>query len=292
MKWRRLGYWLLVPLFVVSLIMFLWRWPQPRAVAYRLYREQGRERTLNQVAAYDRVRSDRFELYYTEPDKDVANLVLETAESIYDDVVEQIGFRPPGRVPLILHHTRSELRDAFGWGNGESALGVYWHGTIRLLSPNAWLDYADKTRQKRAFQKLNPIAHELTHYVLDYLTSGNYPRWFTEGLAQFVEHNVTGFLWIEPASSLDRELYTLADLRDRFDNLENQPLAYRQSYLLVRYMVETYGEDRLAHLIHLLGQGTPFDQAVEQAYKTSMPQIYAGWKTWVAENMERLERER
>lgn len=293
MTWKRLGYWLLVPLSVLSLLAFLWRsWPQPRAAAYRLYREQGRERTLGQVAEYKRARSERFELYYTDADQDVTDLVLQTAEEVYDEVVEQLGHRPAGRVPVILYHTRTDLREAFGWGNGESALGVYWHGTIRLLSPDAWLDYKEKSKQARAFQKLNPIAHELTHYVLDYLTSGNYPRWFTEGLAQRVERKVTGFLWIEASSSLDQELYSLGDLRDRFDTLKNQPLAYRQSYLLVEYMVEEYGEEQLTRLIHLLAEGTLFDQAVERAYGTSMEQIYTGWKSWVAENQERLERER
>lgn len=292
MNWKRLGYWFLVPLSVLSVLTALWRtFPQPKAVAYRLYREQGRERTLDQLAAYERAQSDRFELYYTEEDRNVTGLVLETAESVYEEVVEQMGFRPSGRVPIILYHTRGELREAFGWGNGESALGVYWHGTIRLLSPNAWLDYKDKAKQEKAFKRLNPIAHELTHYLLDYLTSGNYQRWFTEGLAQRVEHRVTGFLWIESSSSLDQELYSMADLRDRFDGLENQPLAYRQSYLLVEYMVETYGEERLEQLISTLGEGVPFDRAVDQTYGKSMEQIYKDWKTWVADNLDRLERE-
>lgn len=293
MNWRRWGYWLLVPLSVLSLATFLWRtWPQPRTVAYRLYREQGRERTLEQVASYERQRSDHFELYYTESDRDVADLVLETAESVYDEVVEQMGFQPAGRVPVILYPNRHELRQAFGWGRGESALGVYWHGTIRLLSPNAWLNRTDKNKQGKAFQKQNPIAHELTHYLLDYMTSGNYTRWFTEGLAQRIERRVTGFLWIESNSTLKQPLYALADLRDRFDSLQNQPLAYRQSYLLVEYMAQTHGEESLSRLVNLLANGVAFEPAVEQIYRMDMDEIYTGWKGWVAENLDRLEQER
>lgn len=293
MKGRRLWYWFLVPLSVLSVLAMLWRtWPQPRAAAYRLYREQGRERTLGDLAGYQRERSEQFELYFTEADRDVTDLVLETAEEVYDSVVEQVGFRPPGRVPIILYPNRQELRQAFGWGNGESALGVYWHGTIRLLSPKAWIQQEDERRQRKAFRKLNPIAHELSHYVLDYLTHGNYPRWFTEGLAQRVERQVTGFLWIESSSTLKQPLYTLADLRDRFDLLNNQPLVYRQCYLLVEYMVETYGEENLTRLIEHLADGAAFHRAVEQVYGKSLDQIYTGWQRWVDANLEALEQQR
>ncbi|MFZ5823746.1 MAG: peptidase MA family metallohydrolase [Bacillota bacterium] len=293
MKWKRLWYWLVIPLSVFSVLLLLWRtWPQPRSVAYRLYREQGRERALVHLSGYHQERSERFELYFSEADREVADLVLETAEGVYDSVVEQVGFRPSGRVPIILYPSRQELRAAFGWGNGESALGVYWHGTIRLLSPNVWIKQADPMKQKKAFRKLNPIAHELTHYVLDHLTHGNYPRWFTEGLAQRVERKVTGFLWIEPSSTLNQSLYTLEDLRNRFDQLQNQPLAYRQSYLLVEYMVETYGEEPLTRLIQSLGKGVPFDRAVQETYGRTVNEIYSSWLDWVEANFDRLEKER
>lgn len=293
MKWKRFWHWLVVPLSVFSLLTLLWRtWPQPRAAAYQFYREQGRERTLGQLAGYQQEQSERFELYFTKADQEVAGLVLDTAEDIYDSVVEQVGFRPDGRVPIILYPSRQELRRAFGWGNGESALGVYWQGTIRLLSPNVWIQQTDARKQQKAFRKLNPIAHELTHYVLDHLTHGNYPRWFTEGLAQRVERQVTGFLWIESSSTLKQSLYTLEDLRDRFDHLKNQPLAYRQCYLLLEYMVETYGEERLTDTIQDLAKGVPFDRAVQEAYGRSMDEIYNGWREWVEANFDRLENER
>lgn len=293
MQWRKLAFWLLLPLSVISALAVFWRaWPQPRAALYRLYREQGRERTLDGLFGYQQALSERFILYYTPPDQAVSRMVLDTAEELYDSVVDQLGYRPQGRVPIVLYPNRDELRRAFGWGNGESALGVYWQGTIRLLSPNAWIQQLDSEKQRRAFRKLNPIAHELTHYVLDYMTHGNYPRWFTEGLAQRVERNVTGFLWIESTSTLNQKLYTLSDLRDRFDYLTNQPLAYRQSYLLVEYLAQTYGEESLTDLVQRLADGVPFERALEATYGETMDQLYTDWMAWVAANLEELERER
>jgi len=293
MNWKRVGLWCLIPLSLASMIVVLWRaWPQPRAAVYRFYREQSREQTLDDLTGYLQKRSPHFDLYYTDSDQAVAGLVLDTAESLFDQVVNTLGYLPGEPVPIILYPDRQELRSAFGWGSGESALGVYWRGTIRLLSPNAWITKKTPENQAKAFRRLNPIAHELTHYVLDLMTDGNYPRWFTEGLAQRVERKATGYLWIEKSSTLKQELYSLADLRDRFDSLSNQPLAYRQSYLLVQYMAESGGEESLSSLIEQLSAGVQFEHAVEAVYGRSPDQLHAEWLTWAEENLDRLEAER
>lgn len=288
MRWQRLISWIVLPLAVIGAVWQIW--PQPRAAVYRIYREQGRERTLSELAAYDQVESAHFTLYYTEEDRGVTEMVLQTAENLYGSVVAKMGFSPPGRVPIIMYPSRQELRSAFGWGSEQSALGVYWQGTIRLLSPNAWIS-STGAKQQKVFQKLNPIAHELTHYLLDFMTSGNYPHWYTEGLAQRIEHQITGFLWIESSSNLDQTLYTMAELRDGFDQLPNQPLAYRQSYLLVTYMAELGGEESLATLNQHLAAGQSFERAVVEIYGQSTDTLYTNWQSWVVGRIDQLNQE-
>ena len=56
-------------------------------------------------------------------------------------------------------------------------------GFIHLQSPLGNKDYF----------KEGPMVHEYTHLVVDELTGGNYSRWFTEGVAQYVEQQVTGY---------------------------------------------------------------------------------------------------
>jgi len=257
-------------------------WPEARAAAYRYYRQQGRARALAGLSEYLSAGSDRFVVYYRPEDEDVAPLILEHAESVYDLVAGQVGYRPSGRVPLILYPDRTELRAAYGWGSGQSAVGVYWRGTVGLLSPKVWIAADDPAELEAEFRQSNPIAHELTHYVLDEWTDGNYPRWFTEGLAQYVEELATGYLWLEPGAALDQPLYTLSELTERFDGLSNQPLAYRQSYSLVAYMAETHGQEGLARLIALLAEGAPFAQAVESGLGRSMKAVYSDWKDSVS----------
>ncbi|HYF92955.1 MAG TPA: hypothetical protein VD969_12010 [Symbiobacteriaceae bacterium] len=285
-----LGRWLLVAISLLVLPSVLWLvWPQPRVAVYSLYRDRGRTRVLSDLEGYEKKSGEHVDVYFTENDRNVAEWVLHTTEAVFLPVTTAVGYEPAERVPMIIYPSRQELRNAFGWGNGESAMGVYWSGTVRLLSPNVWIGEKRDRDKRKVFDKMNPIAHELTHYMLDYFTNGNYPRWFTEGLAQRIEYKVTGYLWIEDDSSLDQNLYTLSDLDERFDQLKNQPLAYRQSFLLVDYMVQTYGEPVLTALIQELAKGTPFQTAVKEATGVSMNTVYQDWLDWVDEHLEELE---
>lgn len=278
----------LIPLAALALLAWRW-WPYPREAVYSLYRDRGRSQTLSSLQGYNSQTSEHFDLYYKDADKNTADLILTTAESVYGPVVKRVGFEPSQRVPLIVYSSRDEMRSAFGWGQSESAMGVYWKGTIRLLSPNVWIHETSPAAKRKVFRKINPISHELTHYVLDYMTNGNYPRWFTEGLAQYVEYKVTGYLWLEPQSTLKQNLYTLQDLDGRFDQLHNQPLAYRQSFLLVDYMARTYGEEGIGHLLKSLAEGVDFQSAVKQSFGVSEVDLYRQWESWVQANLKALE---
>lgn len=283
--------WLLFTWVLALLTIFAWRtWPQPRAAFYRLTQERWQAHTLSRLENYERAESDRFVLLFTEADRDLVPLLLETGGELYDVVARLLQFEPADRVPVVLHPNRPALRRAFGWQSGESALGVYWRGTIHLLSPRAWIQTDEPEEMYRAFRELNPIAHELTHYFLDRLTSGNYPRWFTEGLAQWVEHQATGYLWIEPSSTMDQPLYSLRQLQAEYDQLGNQALAYRQSYLLVDWMIARWGEEGMVQLIHRLGGGLPFDRAVQECYGKTLSEIYGDWQDWVEANRTELGR--
>lgn len=256
---------------------------------YSLYRESGKAKTLSGLGNYETKSSQHFEVYFTSSDRNVADMILETAESVYQPVVKQMGHEPAGKVPLIVYSSREELRHAFGWGNSESAVGVYWSGTIRLLSPNVWINAQRGPQQQQHYAKVNPIAHEFTHYLLDYMTNGNYPRWFTEGLAQWVEHRATGYLWLEDSNTLDHQLYSMDDLNTRFDRLPNQALGYRESYLLVDYIVQTHGEQSIADLVHQLEAGHSFAQSLHQVTGSSESQLYDQWFQWVQQHRNQLD---
>jgi hypothetical protein len=181
-------------------------------------------------------------------------MVLATAEEQFPAVKRFLGMQWTRPVLVIVHRDRASLREGFGWGPEETAMGVYWAGVIRILSPADWLGAEDAERMARLFRREGPVAHELAHLLIDYRTGGNYPRWLTEGLAQLAEREVVGFGRDAMAPSAAEPWYPLTELDREFDRLPDQELAYRQSLALVEYLEEAFGRPRIWQLLDALGR--------------------------------------
>lgn len=256
-------------------------WDPVRAV-YAMQRQWGQRDALEGLSGYRSQSAEHFVIYFEPADKQTAPLLLGTAERLYEPVLERVGgpVPPPGPVSLVVHPSRESLRAAFGWDSQWSATGVYWRGVIRLLSPRVWLGDHRPREMARLIDEMAPLAHEFTHYVLDYRTDGNYPRWFSEGLAQWVEYELTGYEWIE--ADLAEQRYSLAELK-KFDGLANQALAYRQSLSFVTFLVERWGQEGLERLLSGLAAGQPFGRALESATGHTPERFEQAWLKWFVE---------
>jgi len=226
--------------------------------------------------------TEHFKIKYTQVDADTVALIAEASEAAYSPVTRELGYAPPGKTLILVQPNRNELRKAFGWSGSESAMGVYWGGVIQLLSPHVWLNDGESVEE---FIHSGPMVHEYTHLVFDHLTNGNYPRWFTEGLAQYVEYRVNNYEWHTESNRLDGKLYTMAELEKNFDELPNQSLAYRQSLAAVRFIGEVYGEEALRNVIASLQAGNSMKQAIQKNVGLTAAAFEQGWQKWAMKNM-------
>lgn len=280
---------LLVFLPSILLALILGSFNKPKAVFYSFLRETGRVRSEASFKDFESLEGDHFLVRYLPSDENVAGIVLSASEEAYGRVVKDFGYEPKGKTTIVIYPDRESLRKSFGWSSGDSALGVYWEGIIRLLSPNAWAARTDPAGLAEEFRRYGPITHEFTHLVLDYRTAGNYPHWFSEGLAQWEEYRVTGYLWVEPENTLYQDLYSLKALENEFDGLSNVALAYRESYLLTEYLFRLRGLEGLNALIKDLEGGESFKAALQDVYHLTPEQLQAGWLQWLGEHIEELE---
>lgn len=265
----------------VLMTAFLWRLPaNTKFYSYWAVRELIKIYTVLGTWKMDKLTSEHFYVKFKPEDREGAELVLETAEMFYRPVTADFGYVPGARVPLILYSSKEELNRSFGWEAKESAIGVYWGGTIRVLTPGAWVGESDPGRFREIFVSSGPMVHEFTHLMVDYLTGGNYPRWFTEGVAQYEEYKLTGFEFNDMAGSLRQQLYSMKELSADFDNLPNQSLAYKEAYTAVRYIVNQHGEKALYDLIKKLGGGMDFDLALQEILQLNSAEFEACWQEW------------
>ncbi len=251
-------------------------------VLYPLARQAAQAKMYYETRGMAAYETPHFIIKYDPAEKGAAAMVAQAAEAAYSPVTAALGYMPAGKTLVIMYGDRGELNKNFGWSNGQSAMGVYWGGVIDVLSPQAWL----KDGTAGEYIRTGPMVHEYTHLVLDHMARGNYPRWFTEGLAQYLEYKVNGYEWRTPDNALTSRLYTQSELDRDFDNLPSQALAYRESLAAIRYIAVVHGDDKLRQVIAALSAGRTMEQAINGSLGMDYGAFSAAWQHWAVENMK------
>jgi len=217
-----------------------------------------------ETRGWNTVESEHFLVKYRQGDEEIAVLTLNEAERVYYPLGQYFGCFPDKKVQIAIYQDRASLNRVFGWGSDEGAMGVYWSGVIRLLSPNEWLDELPSEERDAFFCQQGPIAHEYIHLLVDYQTRGNYPRWLTEGLAQYGEKKLAG---VQTEEGVDLPLrFSLDELNKNFDDSQWQDYCYAVSEDLVGFLIKNYGSDKVPLLLNELGRGADLDKSFNRVY--------------------------
>ncbi|WP_034638767.1 peptidase MA family metallohydrolase [Desulfofalx alkaliphila] len=281
---------LILLLAVLGLLIFatsmLWGWNSHRLYIYTASRELAKLSTAVRSAHLPEITAEKIVVKHYPGDEQEAQLVMDAAEEFLQPVLDLLDYPLDRKVVLLVYPNREKLNQYFGWPADESAMGVYWAGTIKVLAPREWIDAEDQEHLRQVFYKTGPVAHELAHLVVDYRTRGNYSRWFTEGIAQYVELNLTGFKFNDRAGSLEDQRYGLQQLSEGFENLANQSLAYRQSLAAVYYLVEIYGKEAILETMDLLGRGYSLEEAFLEIYGIDLNTFEYQLNDWLDDNWQ------
>jgi hypothetical protein len=234
----------------------------------------GQEISLK-TSNFRQVKTEHFIIKYEPIDEAYVGLIGETAEEAYASDTEVFGRKPENITTIVVYPNSASLATSFGWDKDEKALGVYYGGTIRILSPREWLNGGDI---KAKFIKEGPMNHELAHLLVDEMTRGNYNRWWTEGIAQYVEKKTTGFEFTDPfAGKSEIKCYQFSVLEKNFDQLDQQ-VAYWQSLKAIEYIADIYGEDKLFTILNCLGNGNTMAQAIHNSLGIDMKTFETGFR--------------
>lgn len=212
------------------------------------------------TADFNQYQSEHYDIKYTPVDEPYVKLIAGSAEEAYDTVSSMFGLEPGSRTVIVVYPDSSSLSQSFGWDKDANAMGIYWAGSIRILSPREWLGEED---MQLHFTREGPMVHEFAHLMVDEMSRGNYNRWWTEGIAQYVEKKTTGFEFSSPFAGGEKvKYYQLKQLAKKFDELD-QSIAYWESLQAAEYIADHYGQDCLFNINRQLGQGKSLEQAIE-----------------------------
>ncbi|HMB24954.1 MAG TPA: peptidase MA family metallohydrolase [Anaerolineales bacterium] len=127
------------------------------------------------------------------------------------------------------------------------------------------------------------IVHELTHVLVGHLTFsclGDVPTWLNEGLAVYSEGG------LDPNSEQqlndairDDTLLTVRSLSGGFSEVADKAyLSYSESYSLVKFLIETYSQEKMTSLLVALRDGQTIDEALMQTYGFNVDGLEDAWR--------------
>ena len=216
-------------------------------------------------------------LFWYEGGDSFARELMDACEEGLARLTQDIGTYPERPIKIYIYASTGDLQGAMifpqEWTGG---VAFTEFSTIAIgISPGE-LDWG-----KRA------LVHELTHLVVHQATFSPYgqlPLWLDEGLAMYNEGELDPVLrsYLEGAI-LEDELISVRSLCSPFSAYyEIACLSYAQSYSLVEYLLDNYGQDRMLDLLALLKQGSTYDEALTEVYGFDIDGLDAGWRATLA----------
>lgn len=134
---------------------------------------------------------------------------------------------------------------------------------------------------------LDTARHELTHLVTAQAVSGGpyqslYPSWLNEGTSVYmqVSPNDVGYVdSLNQAIKSDKVIplkSLTAGTRTR-----NVGLFYGEGYSVVKYLVDTYGQEQFAAMIDAFNRTGVLDDAFTEAFRANVNEVYRNWRVSV-----------
>jgi len=212
-------------------------------------------------------------LFWYEGSDSFARELMDTCEEGLARLTQDIGTYPERPINIYIYASDNDLKGAMifpqEWTGGVAFTAF---STIAIgISPSE-LDWGKKA-----------LLHELTHLVVHQATFSPYgqlPLWLDEGLAMYNEGELDPVLrsYLEEAIAED-ELISVRSLCSPFSAYsEKASLSYAQSYSLVEYLLDNYGQDSMLDLLAILREGSTYDEALTEVYGFDIDGLDARWR--------------
>jgi Peptidase MA superfamily len=128
------------------------------------------------------------------------------------------------------------------------------------------------------------MKHELCHLLLHvYLGNRKIPRWFEEGIAQWVSEGISEIVLDQKKPQLNEavlagKIIPMKNLSQFFPGeREALVLAYEQSQSLVSYIIDTYGRESILSILRATKEGRDWEEAVRDSLGISYVDLEHGW---------------
>ncbi|MBN1451953.1 MAG: hypothetical protein JW963_13140 [Anaerolineales bacterium] len=250
-----------------------WRWRYSDESGLENVTDQKTITWLDAKYNWQTITSGPINLHWYAGDQAFAQELLNAAVTGLARLQNDAGLQPDRPVNLYIYANTDDMKDAIlyepSWTGG---MAFPEHDVVIIGISQRDLAWGRTT-----------IAHELTHVLVGHFTFsclGDVPTWLNEGLAVYSEGG------LDPASESQLneairgdQLLTVRSLSGGFSEVPSKAyLSYSQSYSIVKFLIETYGQGKMNSLLITLRDGTTIDDALIEAYGFDVEGLEDAWR--------------
>ena len=231
------------------------------------------------------IHSEHFDIHYPVHYENLGKIAMRYAEEANIVLSKRLNHNLSEVIPVYIYpsHTRFQSTNIIYSHIDEGVGGFTEPIKKRVAIP--FLGSYDEFR--------HVITHELVHsFQFDILlnsSAGSYlgvpssnraPLWLIEGSAEYFSLG-----WDPMAEMVMRDAVlngwtpTLADMTN--GRVMSQFIFYKGGQAAVRFMAETFGEEKISELLHDIRDQTSFDDAIKTNYGMTLEELDRRWLLWV-----------
>ena len=228
---------------------------------------------LDDVHNWQTLTGDNLRVHWYDNDKSFAQTMVDAGTEGLRRNQEQAGLITDAPIDIYVYPNYDDMRGAILYEPS-------WTGGMAFSDYNVVImgvSSSDTTWDQ------NTVIHELTHVLVGHFTFsciGTVPTWLNEGLAMFSE----GALDSNMQSQLDQAiqgntLLTVRSLNGGFSELPDKAnLSYSQSYSIVNFLIDTYGQEKMTEILAALRDAKPIDDALIEVYGFDTDGLEDAWR--------------
>jgi len=239
------------------------------------------------LEAYATLESEHFRVNMSQRDAQVLWPYMEPLlEESWAQLVEKYRFEPEAPVIIqVFERTEDFAVRSVGLPDIGPLVGICFGKVITLISPNTL---------SANWQEI--VWHELVHVFTLQMTHNRMPRWLSEGISTWEERQGRPEwgrrLGMELTRAVQQDkLLPVGNLNQGFlgaNSNADLSFAYFQSYLVVEYITQHYGFEKLLELIAEYAEVIPESEMFANVFDMDMATFDAGFRDWVQQRVDEI----
>ena len=227
---------------------------------------------------WNNLNQNNVSLYWYYGNESFAEDLMDTCQDTLARLGKDTGAYLESPVRIYIYSSSNALRNAMVFAK-EWTGGVAYpsYGVIAIGITQSNIEWG-----KRA------LAHEIAHLVTHQMIANPYnsiPVWLNEGISMYAEGELeTDYENYLKAAAVGGSLISVQSLCSPFSAYSDKSyLSYAESYSIVAFLIENYGQQKMHQLLTVFRNGSTYDNALIAVYGFDLGGLNDLWQNYITE---------